>query len=197
MKQAILITATIATLITGLIPPACADDGVLDGMTQLACEALLCLSSSVHPGACSPSLSYYFGIVKKTMPRTLSARLDFLNLCPVASQTPAMQSLVSAISQGAGRCDTDALNQIQIQYSDYTTSHTPGKSAISNQFPPYCTAYYTNSYTDFVAGNAMPKYVGIPERGGYWVDANDYPTALAAYNARIAAEDRLRSETWR
>ena len=186
MKKSVSIAA-IATLIAAThTVPANADDGVLGGVEGLACEALLCLSSSVVPGACSPSLSYYFGIVKTTLSRTLSARLDFLNLCPVASQSSEMQSLASAISHGAGRCDTLSLNRIGY------FNHESGKSYISNQYPSYCSAYYTHSYTDFVTGNFLPRYVGVPERGGYWVEEKDYAEALAEYNARIALEDQQR-----
>ena len=186
MKKSVSIAA-IATLIASAHTlPASADDGVLGGVEGLACEALLCLSSSVVPGACSPSLSYYFGIVKRTLSQTLSARLDFLNLCPVANQSPEMQSLASAISNGAGRCDTASLNQILYYRSDSEQAY------ISNQYPGYCSAYYTNSYTNFLAGAGLPKYVGIPERGGYWVEAKDYAAALAEYNARIELEDKQR-----
>ena len=44
--------------------------------------------------------------------------------------------------------------------------------------------------TDF--SGTVPRYVGIPERGGYWVEARDYDRALAEYNARIKAEDEER-----
>jgi hypothetical protein len=186
MKKAASIAAMIATLVVAHSTPASADDSVLGGVEGLACEALLCLSSSVVPGACSPSLSYYFGIVKRTLSQTLSARLDFLNLCPVASQSPEMQSLASAISQGAGRCDTGSLNQMLYYRNDSE------KTYISNQYPGYCSAYYTHSYTNFVAGVGLPRYVGIPERGGYWVEAKDYTEALAEYNARIELEDKQR-----
>lgn len=186
MKKAASIAATIATLVVAHSTPANADDGVLGGIEGLACEAILCLSSSVVPGACSPSLSYYFGIVKKTWSKTISARLDFLDLCPVSSQTPEMQSLVSAISQGAGHCDTASLNRIYFYRNDSEQSY------ISNQYPGYCSAYYTHSYTNFVAGVGLPRYVGIPERGGYWVEAKDYAEALAEYNARIELEDKQR-----
>ncbi len=61
---------------------------LLTGVTRLSCEALLCLSSSVRPGACNPALSYYFAIKKFTWPATFAARLRFLNKCP--SGTPEL-----------------------------------------------------------------------------------------------------------
>ncbi|MCK0505359.1 TrbM/KikA/MpfK family conjugal transfer protein [Aromatoleum anaerobium] len=36
----------------------------------------------------------------------------------------------------------------------------------------------------------MPKYVGTPENGGYWVEAKDYERARAEYNARLETERR-------
>ncbi len=71
----------------------------LTGDTRYACEALLCLSSGIRPGECSPSLSRYFGITRKKWKDTLNARRDFLRLCPVSSD-PGMPSLVEAIVNG-------------------------------------------------------------------------------------------------
>jgi hypothetical protein len=66
---------------------------------------------------------------------------------------------------------------------------------INNQMPGYCVAYTGHQYTDL--GDLAPRYVGTPERGGYWVDARDYNAAVARYNDRIAAEDsRRRNEEW-
>ena len=58
---------------------------LLTGVTRLSCEALLCLSSSVRPGACNAALSYYFAIRKFTWPATFAARLRFLNKCPTGT----------------------------------------------------------------------------------------------------------------
>jgi hypothetical protein len=184
MRKKTSIAAAAAALVLGnTAAPANAQGTVLEGVTRLACEAILCLSTSVVPGECTPSLSYYFGIIKKTMSGTISARLDFLNLCPVASLSPEMQSLVSAISSGAGQCDTASLNQVR--YYDYQT----GKSYVSNRYPANCSAYYSHSYTDFMSSVGLPKYVGLPERGGYWVEQKDYYVALTEYNERVARED--------
>lgn len=154
---------------------------LFEGDVRLACEAILCLSSGTQPGACSPSLDRYFSIVYKKLSDTLRGRLDFLNLCPAANYDSNMRNLVNAISRGAGRCDTASLNS---QLRVWNGSDEP--TYVSNQMPSYCTQYHGNSYTDLV----LPKYVGTPERGGYWVDAANYEKALAEYNKRIAAEDR-------
>jgi hypothetical protein len=159
------------------------------GDTKLACEAVLCLSSGVRPGECQPSLSRYFGIHRRKLRDTFRARLDFLNLCPVAQQTPEMRSLVAAMSQGAGRCDAPYLNATL----SYGGGMDGGPVYIGNTMPPYCQALYGHAYSGYQSTSTLPVYVGMPERGGYWVEAWDYERALAEYNARIAAEDAANS----
>ena len=72
--------------------------GLLTGVTRLSCEALLCLSSPVRPGACNRALSHYFAIRKFTWPATFAARLRFLNKCPTG--TPG---LAREVAKGAPR----------------------------------------------------------------------------------------------
>lgn len=167
----------------GAVGEAAAEGDVLTGDTRLACEAVLCLSSGTRPGECSPSLSRYFGIKKKKLSDTLKARLDFLEMCPASNQTAEMTSLVRAISRGAGRCDAASLNRTLI----YWTGGDDGRMYIGNQLPEYCTQYTGHQYTDL--GDGQARYVGVPERGGHWVEAGDYDRALAAYNERIRQED--------
>ena len=67
-------------------------------MPALACEAVLCLSSSLQPGECAASLNHYFDIRKyaKGMldwEATVDARRFFLGMCPVAAE-PGMSVLV-------------------------------------------------------------------------------------------------------
>lgn len=156
----------------------------LTGDTRLACEAILCLSSGTRPGECAPSLSRYFGISYKKWSDTLRGRINFLNLCPVASMDTNMQKLVNAIGSGAGRCDPGSLNaSLQTWSGNWATGFT----MVSNQMPDYCTAYTSNAYTDLKT--IKPVYVGVPERGGYWVSPDQYQQALVEYNARVAAED--------
>jgi len=186
LKQLALTAALGATLAA----PAMAQD-VLTGDTRLACEAILCLSSGTRPSECAPSLARYFGISYKKWSDTLRGRIDFLNLCPASSMDSNMQKLVNAIGSGAGRCDPGSLNSsLQMWYGGWDS----GTTMISNQMPDYCTAYTTNAYTDLKS--IKPVYVGVPERGGYWVDPAQYQQALAEYNARIAAEDAQRNSWW-
>ena len=164
MKRLAIFSALAATLCASV--PAQADD-LFTGDVKLACEAVLCLSSGTRPSECAPSLQRYFSISMKKFSDTLKARKNFLNLCPAA-------------------CDYAALNSTLRVWN--WNNDGGGETYISNAMPSYCTAYNTNSYTDIKA----PRYVGVPERGGYWVEAGKYDAALAEYNARIKAEDEAR-----
>ena len=161
-------------LFTGTLIVASRANGqqILTGDTRLACEAILCLSSSLRPSECTPSLRRYFGISMRRLSDTIRARANFLKLCPMSDQTPQMSSLVNAIASGAGRCDAEALNAT-------LRSWNGEKVFINNQVPEYCAVI-------------TAKYVGTPERGGYWVEVSDYERAIAEYKARIVAEDAQR-----
>lgn len=179
-----------AALSLAVALPAAAQE--LTGDTKLACEAILCLSSGQRPDQCAPSLARYFGISYKKLSDTIQGRINFLNLCP-ASNDSGVKQLSSALANGAGRCDVDSLNSSLRQYNydgDGNTFYT-----ISNQMPGYCGTMYGHAWLSDLVPN-MPKYVGTPDRGGYWVAASQYPAALAEYNARIAAEDAQRNNWW-
>lgn len=177
-KKFFALTALVAAL--GAVADEASAQDELTGDTRLSCEAILCLSSGTRPGECAPSLSRYFSIHKKKFSDTIRARQDFLDQCPVANQSPEMQSLVSAISRGAGRCDAASLNATLRLW----TGGDDGTIYISNQMPDYCAAYTGHIYTDFNTGGFIPKYVGTPEEDGYWVEAKDYEKALAEYQAK-------------
>ena len=170
-----LTTSLLAVSAFIMAVPANAED-VLTGDTRLACEALLCLASGTHPNECVPSLSRYFSISYKKWNDTINGRINFLNLCPTSSQMPGF---ANALANGAGRCDVASLNRSRLNIL--------GVGPISNQLPSYCAAYIGHEYVNL--GELTPTYVGTPERDGYWVTAAEYDTALAAYNARIEAEE--------
>jgi hypothetical protein len=175
MKTALALAALLAAL------PVRAE---FSGDVKLACEAILCLSSSSRPAECSPSLDRYFGIRKKKLSDTLNARRNFLDLCPSANADENMQSLVKAIVNGAGRCEAANLNTMSVS--------TDSATFISNAAPAYCNAYWRHAYTDWTGSGALPRYVGTPERGGFWTEAKDYDKALAEYEARLKVEDAER-----
>ncbi|MGE4530840.1 MAG: TrbM/KikA/MpfK family conjugal transfer protein [Acidithiobacillus sp.] len=167
---------------------------VLTGLTKLACEAILCLSSGVRPGECTPSLSHYFGILIYNKhgldwPATVSARKAFLNMCPVVG-SPGMPELIDALSSGAGRCDAATLNKrlsktaYRIEERDMggdagSSRQVTAFTAIQDQKPLYCIAYENHEYTIDVSA----KYVGTPFEGGFWVDEADYSQALKKWQA--------------
>jgi len=182
------LTASAALALAGfgsIVATASAQE-MLTGDTRLACEALLCLSTGTQPGECTPSLRRYFSISKRKVSDTIQDRLNFLRLCPAASQTPEMAALVNAQANGAGRCDAASLNAVARSW----TGADEGRVYVSDQMPGYCAAYTSHAYTDF--SGTLPRYVGIPERGGYWVERRKYDGALAEYNSRIKAEDEER-----
>lgn len=183
-----------STLTVGTVHAQSDNEALFSGTTRLACEALLCLSSSAGGsiGACSPALSHYFGINKKKFSDTLSARLSFLQQCPVASQTPAMASLVEAISRGAGRCDAASLNLVLQTYK--TDRRGRDYIEIGNTQPGYCSAYTGHAYTDL--NPTIPKYVGTPEDGGYWVEPGQYDAELVKYQAALEEKKKREREQY-
>ncbi|HDR1236505.1 conjugal transfer protein TrbM [Pasteurella multocida] len=54
----------------------------LTGDTKLACEAVLCLSTSSRPSECNSAIKRYFSIRMRKPHDTIRARLNFLKLCP-------------------------------------------------------------------------------------------------------------------
>lgn len=187
MKHKLVIAALAFVAAFSFSTPVCAQE-VLTGDTRLACEALLCLASGTRPAACAPSINKFFSISYKKFTDTLKGRINFLNLCPVSNQSSEMSSLVSAMVNGAGRCDAQSLNATLITRS----GNEDGDYYVSNQLPNYCAAYTGHQYTDL--GDVAPKYVGTPERGGHWVEGKDYAGAVAYYNAWIAQEDARKAQ---
>lgn len=163
---------------------------VLEGDTRLACEAILCLASGAQPSECSPSIQRYFSIRHKKFSDTMKARNGFLNLCPVSQQTPQMSALVNSLTHGAGRCDANSLNAVLRQSSGGEFEQI----TISNQMPGYCSVYFQHEYTNFRTTDVIPKYVGIPQRGGFWVEAENFEQAQLLYQHRVLAEDEARRQ---
>lgn len=168
MKKQVSALVLLAAMIGA---PGVQAQGALEGDEKLACEALLCLAASARPSECTPSIRRYFSISFRRFSDTLRGRLNFLDLCPIVSQ-PQMASFKSAVIHGAGRCDAASINQ-----ANYV-SMGEGESYVGNTMPQYCVAYFGNGLVQASA----PVYVGEPMQGGHWVEAQDYPQALQAYN---------------
>ena len=171
------------------ISSAQAED-VLTGDTRLSCEAIMCLSSGVKPDECEPSLRRYFDIREKKLSDTIEKRVDFLKKCPASDDNPQMTQLIAALASGAGRCDAVSLNKETRK--NYRVDNEESISIISNTLPSYCNDYLNNDLVSY--GDVMPKYVGEPEKGGYWTEAGNYENALTEYNALIAKQEAARQE---
>lgn len=149
---------------------------LLQGDEQLACEAVMCLSTSKRPHECEPSIRRYFGISLRKPWKTIEARIRFLELCPISSERKS--SLISALANGAGQCDANSLNALLRQ------RHFDDDEVISDKMPEYCLAYASHEWTRV----RLPLYIGSPARGGHWVDPENYETELANYKAQQARE---------
>ncbi len=174
--------------LAGLHHSAEAQEG-LSSKAHLACEAVLCLSTGSPPGECANALRHYFSITHRRPSETLRRRASFLRLCPVGQQDASMSGLIRIQSQAAGKCDAEALNASQRR----VTGLGENDFAIGNRLPAYCDAYFAHAYSDWA--NVLPRYVGVPERGGFWVPAHDHAKAQGEYAARIVAEDAARNSS--
>ena len=182
---------------------------LLTGIPRLACEATLCLSSSLRPGECNLSLNHYFRI-KKFNKRgldwtaTVAARRDFLSECPAASD-PGIPERIDAISRGAGKCDAEFLNRsyaaTAYKWRERGYNYWSGDSAepvyevhplptvTLSQLPTYCVAYNDHAWTHELS----VRYFGKPAMGGLWVKAEDYEAAQTEWNAK---HDGLWASGW-
>jgi len=109
LKKKILASMTIALSALGFHSAQAQE---MNRVTQLACEAVLCLSAPTRPAECAASISHYFGIVMSKPWKTVQARKNFLKLCPDVSEADANKAAVAATEQNeptgqsAGSSDT-------------------------------------------------------------------------------------------
>lgn len=177
-------------LLLGSLPMTVKADPLLTGDTKLACEALLCLSTSSRPTECNESIRKYFSIKHKKWHKTVQARKNFLKLCPTSNE-PGMPSLVNTLAEGAGNCDVDFLNRNNtkrvikheciINELGEQSCNDQVIRVINKNLPNYCQVYNDHEYTDLNL-----KYVGNPNEGGFWTNGFEYQGKLAEYNAKQA-----------
>jgi hypothetical protein len=171
-------TLVLSTALAAAAVPGHAQE-VLTGDTRLACEAVLCLASGQRPNECSPSLQRYFSIRFRKPSDTLRERINFLKLCPASNQSP------QAMGAGAGACDPASLNAALQGFQNLGDGSS--RIAISNELPAACRAYIQNPYAN--QSSFAVRYVGTPERGGYWIEAVRWELAQTQWFAQVAAED--------
>ncbi|NPE55912.1 conjugal transfer protein [Dickeya dadantii] len=138
------------------------DSSVLTGDPKLACEAILCFSSSAsRPGECNESISKYFSITRKKASDTVKARRSFLQLCP-ASNESGMPELINDLVDGADRCSANLLNSVLKEQKTFLVCDSRKrrgrdddgcenviKYRINSTLPSYCQSLKSNQYTDF------------------------------------------------
>ena len=88
------------------IQPRAADD-ILTGDTRLACEAILCLSSSSRPSECAASLKKYYSLRAKKWHQTVTKRKNFLKLCPASNDVN-----IDKIANSRSACDRGLLRRL-------------------------------------------------------------------------------------
>ena len=125
----------------------------LTGDTKLACEAILCLSSSERPSECSASLSKYFSIRAKKAHETAKKRKNFLKLCPTDTAIKTDQdyaSLIDTISEIGGGCDASDLNKNldKRRVWDSEKGLYQTQIRISPNMPEYCKRLARHNYTN-------------------------------------------------
>ncbi len=165
-------------LATTLLSSSLFSSDILTGNTRLACEAILCLSSSTRPSECSPSLSKYFSINLKHWSDTVRERGNFLKLCPVGGDaekdrefTNLRDNILANLENG---CDLDNLNIVNSKIIDYGNSNsTDGATLydtiqyqISPSLTKSCKALSSSAYTDI-----KPIYTCDPNK---WYPSEDW-----------------------
>lgn len=125
----------------------------LKGDTKLACEAILCLSSSIRPGECSPSLHRYFSIVAKKAHQTIAKRKKFLQLCPTdetAKIDNNYATLIDTLSEMGGGCDATTLNK-NVEKRRVRVGSDKARQTqlrVNPNMPEYCVKLARHNYTD-------------------------------------------------
>ena len=172
----------------------------LTGDTRLACEAILCFSTSQRPSECNASIRKYFSIKKKKPHKTRKARKEFLNMCPTVQENQEMQGLVEVIMNAEDRCTAEALNRStefsgRILKASYDRGHRHYfyESTVehSNELPSYCKAYFGHEWTDFGEYGVTPVFVGESGNGGFWAEYDNKASAELEYRKEVNRREQI------
>lgn len=127
----------------------------LTGDPRLACEAILCLSSSTRPSECQPSLNRYFSISAKKWKDTVRNRRNFLKLCPVGNNVDKDKTFTqlrdSILAELDFDCTPENLNKrLEYEYSFNEDNLKRYKSGVrvKTKLPQSCLALMQHGYTD-------------------------------------------------
>jgi len=187
--QSLLRIALGTLLAWGLASAHVSAQQTMQGDEALACEALLCLAAPAAPAECGRALARYFSISYRWFTDTVRGRISFLELCPVT--TPEMGAYRNAVAWGAGRCDAASLNRELLIRTGGNSVEDGWSGYVHNVMPTYCAVYAGHGYSRV----QLPRYLGTPEQGGYWVEATHYEAELAAFNARFSAQQTQQTDS--
>jgi hypothetical protein len=140
------------------------DIPTLQGDEKLSCEAILCLSTSARPSECSQSINRYFSISFRKWKDTVSARRNFLNICPVGggNQDSTFVALRdNVISNLYVPCTIESLNREEERYpntdGESYVYYTNQEYRINPEPTTSCKLLMQHSYTDFKAKYTCDK----------------------------------------
>lgn len=180
---------------------------VFTGDKRLSCEAVLCLASALRPSECMPSIRRYFSIKFSKPHKTITARRNFLNICPTSGTSESQkkiladagiditendktyQSLKETIVHLPHDCSALSLNntiQKQKDCKDCTVYYRIAPTA-----PHQCQALYRHSWTKI-----NPVYIGNgswstkrPTRA-LWFKASEANAEKAKFDAELKASQK-------
>ncbi|WP_392561081.1 TrbM/KikA/MpfK family conjugal transfer protein [Orbus sturtevantii] len=147
---------SLAMIVTANSAYAENNNNELTGDTKLACEALLCLSSSTRPTECAASLARYFGIKDpKKWAKTVIKRKNFLKLCPTSDDNqinPIVENIIDDVTPIRTDCTAEEFNKlvektIRRERSEdgiVSTTYYRTKTTV----PDYCENLAKKSYLD-------------------------------------------------
>ena len=148
--------------------------GKLSKEQEIACEAVLCLSSGQRPDECDDSLKKYFKIKAKKPWKTLKKRKKFLKKCP-SGNYDGKDGHLDALAEGGGNCDIPTL------VAELNTNEPPYTLAI----PAYCQSLVSHEYT---TGHELPirsevcLTAHLGELGGRPVPEYDFSQTTDGYS---------------
>ena len=146
----------------------------LSNEQELACEAILCLSSGERPDECDAALDYFFSIHKKKPSDTRNARKSFLKKCPDSDADEGMSSLVDVlVNYNCSDCMIEKLNKRFIAVKILVQRRRYGRRGedsirtvrvVDPVMPTYCLRYYAaisnHEYTAYSQYSQTPVYFG-------------------------------------